>query len=196
MKGFKITWKSKKYEAALNRELQLAVRRASLVVMKETKALLSVAGETSASRAGLNTKAAKDRYLAGAKIIREQTGKGPKAAYAGVYIERKRGKNKGIYGLSRLYWNAALAKWTTASNPPAPPHKQTGELRRSIDRQIEPGGLSAKVGPRDRLVYAKALELGNNRLQPRPYLSVAFNRNMPTIEKLIAYAVAKAAASL
>lgn len=93
--------------------------------------------------------------------------------------------------IPRLYWNATERKYTQASEPGTPPHKQRGELRARI--AIEPSGpaLQAKIGPRDKLVYGRAQELGTDKLPPRPYLKPSFLKARQMVLKLIRHAIKK-----
>lgn len=95
------------------------------------------------------------------------------------------------------YYYRGLDKWVVPSNPGTPPHKQTGQLSVSIGVQFGAAKLSAKVGPRDRLVYGRIQELGgpNNRgavLPERPYLRPAFDAMHPRILQYMAKAIKEA----
>lgn len=77
-----------------------------------------------------------------------------------------------------------------------PPHKQTGELRRSIDFQLSNDKLSARVGPKDLLVYGRVHEFGTKaeggNLPARPFLRPAFEKCLPWIKQEISKAMQKA----
>lgn len=82
------------------------------------------------------------------------------------------------------------------SAPGEPPHKQAGHLRSSIQIERAKDGFSAKVGPADKLVYARIQELGGKTsratLPPRPYLEPSFEKCLPQIKQEIADALKKA----
>lgn len=98
-------------------------------------------------------------------------------------------------GVSRVYWyGSPLSRWVTASQPGSPPHKQTGNLQQ-ISIETARGGMSAKVGPRYGLIYARIQELGGNgmiNLAPRPYMKPAFISCLPEMQSLIQAAIVKA----
>ena len=98
-------------------------------------------------------------------------------------------------GASRIYWyGSPLSRWVTASQPGSPPHKQTGNLQQ-ISIETARGGMSAKVGPRYGLIYARIQELGGKgmlNLAPRPYMKPAFISCLPEIQVLIQTAIVKA----
>jgi hypothetical protein len=81
------------------------------------------------------------------------------------------------------------------SSPPGlPPHTQTGNLKQ-IAIEFSAGGLTAKVGPKYGLKYARIQELGGRgmiRLPPRPYMKPAFDSQQVAIMQNIANAIAKA----
>jgi HK97 gp10 family phage protein len=54
------------------------------------------------------------------------------------------------------------------SDPGAPPHLLTGELRRSIAHTVDEKELVARVGTNK--IYGKYLELGTAKMEARPYL--------------------------
>lgn len=95
----------------------------------------------------------------------------------------------------RIYWyGEPLNKWAQASPVGQPPHKQTGTLRRNIDRQLQRSAsgmvTSGRVGPLDNLVYARRHELGGPRKYPaRPYLTPTFEKLRAKIEARLKAAV-------
>lgn len=98
--------------------------------------------------------------------------------------------------IPRLYWNATERTYTQSSEPGTPPNKQRGSLRASIAVQWGAFYQSAKIGPRDKLVYGRIQELGGKagkiHLPPRPYLRPAFESSRDTINKLFEHALRKA----
>jgi hypothetical protein len=68
-------------------------------------------------------------------------------------------------------------------------------LREIVVERVQ-GGLKAKVGPRQGLIYARIQELGGRgliRLPARPYMRPAFEQNQQAILFQFALAVQKAA---
>ena len=185
-----IEWKGKQMEKLVQRELASAVEMCALLVMKTTTLALTPAGQTAVNKTGLNK--GKDVAL---KIVKGK---------ARINDLKTLGKNilhgGNLDGVDRIYWNQTEQKWTQSSPPGSPPYKQSGALRRSIGVQYGPLGLTAKVGPRDKLVYGRIQELGGktkrSTLPPRPYLTPSFEACIPQMEKILAYAIAKAGAKL
>ena len=96
--------------------------------------------------------------------------------------------------IPRLYWNATERTYTQASVPGTPPNKQRGSLRNRMAIEWGSERLSAKVGARDSLVYARVHELGSARMPKRPYLRPAFEEHVKMIQKSFSYAIKKSGA--
>ena len=190
MNNVEIEWKGKQMEKYVQAELASAVKTCALLVMKTTVIALSQAGQTKVNKTGVNK--GKDSAL---KIVKGKARINDLKKTGGGILH---GGN--LDGLDRIYWNQTEQKWTQSSPPGSPPYKQSGALRRSIGVQYGPLGLTAKVGPRDQLVYGRIQELGGktkrSTLPPRPYLAPSFQECLPQIEKILAYAIAKAGAKL
>lgn len=121
-------------------EQRRRLERSAIVVDREAKQLLSVAGTGVKNRAGLLVRA----------------------------VRRTR---RTIYG-------------AFPSRPGEPPHKQTGQLRRSVTREIVTiPHVVARVGTN--VKYGKWLELGTARILPRPWLVRAFRESMPTVRSIL-----------
>jgi phage gpG-like protein len=182
----KIAWNAKKYVQNVNRQTAASIRRASQLVIKTTRTALDKPGENAVSP--LNTVKKKDRFESGASRIQGLQSHGVRHFGGSIDID-----NKTVKG---VYWNAAAHKWTTASAPGTPPHKQTGLLRRRIDAEYSRNGLTAKVGPRDGLVYGRVQELGGPTwratLPPRPYLGPSFDAVKDMCNRIIKYGIKKA----
>ena len=70
------------------------------------------------------------------------------------------------------------------SRPGEPPRKQTGQLRRSVTREIvTTPRVVARVGTN--VKYGKWLELGTVRILPRPWLVRAFREMLPTVRSIL-----------
>lgn len=187
MKKVTFKWFGKKYESALTKETRAAIERSAYLVHGTAARLLSQQGQTGPREAGLNKGKRGDKAVIKADRARI---KGRALEYTNKEGETKR--------LERLYWNETEQKWVQASKPGDPPNKQSGDLRRSIGVAFGPMHLSAKIGPRDELVYARIQELGGRAgrgayLPPRPYMVPALETNRETITKLLNMAVIKAA---
>lgn len=193
-----IEWKAKKYEAAVKANVAEAIDAAADFLIKKTKQALSGEGQSKLEAAGLK----KGDFAKGrAQIsgLKEHKVGRTKVIYFGGVLEAL-GKDGKKETLERIYWNEAADRWVQSSPPGTPPYMQTGELRRSIDKDPSPDGLEVRVGPKDRLVYGRIQELGGSTkkstLPARPYLGPSFQACLPTIEKLVAHAVAHAGTTL
>lgn len=182
----KIAWNAKKYVQNVNRQTAASIRRASQLVVKTTRNALSKPGENAVSP--LNEVKKKDRFQSGMNRVQGLQSHGVRHFGGSIDID-----NKTVKG---VYWNQAAHKWTTASEPGTPPHKQTGSLRRAIDAERSRDGLTAKVGPRDKLVYARIQELGGRAwratLPPRPFLGPSFDAVKEMCNRIIKYGIKKA----
>lgn len=181
-KGIVVKWFGRRYGDALVRETQSAIRRCAETVRKATQKNLSVSGQDLATDAGLNrVKSPKANLRIGKTKVHGLT---------------RHNTGGSIGSLRYVYWNSYEKRWTTASTPPNPPHKQTGHLRKSIGVQYAPDGLSARVGPRDKLKYGRIQELGGTagkaKLPPRPYLYPAFSSNVPLMQQIMLHALERA----
>jgi phage gpG-like protein len=80
-----------------------------------------------------------------------------------------------------------------------PPHKQSNNLRVGIGFQLSNDKLSARVGPRDLMVYGRVHEFGTKaeggNLPARPFLRPSFEKCLPWIKQVISNAMKKAGAS-
>lgn len=79
------------------------------------------------------------------------------------------------------YFNPQLKKWTVASHPVMPPHRQTGELQRSVKRIMEKKTIVhiATTAP-----YAKDLELGTRKRGPRRWMLPALYQSIDRISRM------------
>lgn len=68
------------------------------------------------------------------------------------------------------------------SAPGEPPHRQTGRLRASVTYEIE--GESARVGTNVR--YGRALEIGTDTIEPRPWLRRALADKQAELKQALA----------
>jgi hypothetical protein len=217
----KVNWQGKTFTDALEKNLQSAVTKASMLVIKTTKELLNTPGQNVATKT-LNEIKGKmpeaeriaKRFSLGQTAMRRNLkgfdiNESTPIRFGGsfkVQKDIKIGKmilHTETHRADRVYWNGY--KWTTASEPGKPPHKQIGDLQKSISWEKIGNGLKARVGPRDGLVYARIQELGgrihikgksgrgrwSTYLPPRPYLRPAFQACIQDIAALFAYAVHK-----
>lgn len=133
------------------------------------------------------------------KLVEENS----KAVRRGAYLVLKKtkenlsatGQRSAVWddSIPRLYWNATERTYTQSSEPGTPPNKQRGQLRASIAVQWGAFRQSARVGPRDRLVYGRVQELGGRTgwgvLPPRPYLKPAFDASRVMINRFFEHAL-------
>jgi hypothetical protein len=194
--SYTLNWSGGEYSVRLHRELVKAVQKSGEMVQRTAVKSMSVSGKASLSKASFNKlKTASQRFNAGKiqiKDLKERTTKKGKAftlTYGGNYITKK-GK------VDRIYWyGEPLHRWVQSSPPGSPPHKQSGELAKIVVEKVQ-GGLRAKVGPKQGLIYARIQELGGKamiRLPARPYMRPAFEQNQQAILFQFALAVQKAA---
>jgi len=83
-----------------------------------------------------------------------------------------------------------------ASAPGEAPASDTGYLLNNISRKIDPDGMGGEVGTSQSVKYAKMLEYGTSKMQPRPFLFPALEKNKAKItdriNKAFAFAVRSA----
>jgi hypothetical protein len=196
-RDFRLEWNGEAYKARLHKELSEAIRISAGKVRKAAVKLLNKPGQTAAnalnkqkSKAfkGLNaTQKNALTFSSGLKKVQGlKTVKGRKSTL------RFGGTHKGA---SRIYWyGPPQNRWTTASAPGSPPHKQSGNLQKIV---VEPsrGGLHAKVGPMQGLKYARIQELGGKgmiNLPPRPYMRPAMESQQAEIMDRFEQAIQRA----
>ena len=161
---FEFTSNAKSYVKNLEINLQNVVRRSALMVRDQTVMLLNKSGKSAPAKSGMNVGSVEAR-----KAMPRQAG-----------LTRNDMKSKGLY-----WYGEPLHRWVEASQPGTPPHKQTGTLQRSITTEINAEKTTAKIGPTQKLVYARHLELGG-KMAARPYLLPAFKMMQDKIQKLFA----------
>lgn len=81
-----------------------------------------------------------------------------------------RGRGKTVYG-------------AFPSRPGESPHKQTGELRRSIAKEVDRKNLVARAGTNK--LYGKWLEFGTSKMAPRPWARRALMESFARIRKIL-----------
>lgn len=189
---YKLNWQGEPYKRRLLRELQRATRQGAERVRRNAKETqLNTSGKAATAKSGINRGSAAARYARKSQILGLKTVKS-------VHIRRKVMTFGGSYkGVSRVYWyGEPLHRWVQSSPPGSPPHKQTGTLQRSIAVETESHGLKAKVGPGQKLKYARIQELGGKgliNLPPRPYMRPALLAELGRI--MFGYEMAIARAS-
>lgn len=187
---YKLQWRGPQYQARVENEVKKAIRISAGKVRTAAVRLLNVGGsaatkdlnkQTGKAFAGMTTTEKNDKIKSDgiAKIS------GLKTVKSGKTTLRFGGTSGGA---SRVYWyGSPLNRWTTASQPGTPPHRQTGTLKR-ISIETARGGMSAKVGPGYGLKYARIQELGGKgmiNLAPRPYMRPAFEQCLDEIQATI-----------
>jgi phage gpG-like protein len=200
--SFTLNWSGGEYSVRLHRELVKAVQKSAERVQRTAVKSLSVSGKSMTAKSGINkigsrtgSMAPVNRFKAGMRDIfnlkEVSNKKGNKTLiFGGTMMSSKVGK------IDRVYWyGPPLHRWVQSSPPGTPPNKQTGNLARIVVEKDQ-GGLRAKVGPKDGLIYARIQELGGKamiRLPARPYMRPAFEQNQQAILFQFALAVQKAA---
>lgn len=198
---FKLDWQGGDYTARLHTKLKAAVGKSASLVRRTAKELLNKSGTANKAIQALNNTgklkgaaAVAERFRRGEAAMRSLKGfnaGASKIRYGGKFnfykenIETIRWQLNGRkavtkikkdptkYTASRVYWNNTTHRWTQASAPGTPPHRQSGYLSRIVSEPSQ-GGLHAKIGPQEGLKYARAQELGYKSLPARPYLKPAF----------------------
>ena len=194
-----LQWNGDAYILRLRTELSKAIRKSAGAVRNEAVKLLNTSGK-SATR-GLNKVSGK-----GSKNL-TATQKNARIFQNGLstinnlkkITSAKTGKTLIVGGsigsIGRIYWyGSPLNRWVQSSPPGSPPHSQTGTLKQIVI-EFSTGGLTAKIGPRYGLKYARIQELGGRgmiRLPPRPYMKPAFESQQVAIMQNIADAIVKA----
>jgi phage gpG-like protein len=198
---YKLNWQGEPYKRRLLRELQRATRQGAERVRRNAKETqLNVSGQAVTNKYGANKGTVQERF-ANPNITNFQTVKGKKKLmiFGGTFtFQGKSGRNrKRTYSIDRVYWyGKPLFRWVQSSQPGTPPHKQTGTLQRSIAVEVASHGLKAKVGPGQKLKYARIQELGGKgliNLPPRPYMRPALLAELQRI--MFGYEMAVARAS-
>jgi HK97 gp10 family phage protein len=69
------------------------------------------------------------------------------------------------------------------SDPGNPPNVDTGELRRSITHEVDRDNLVARVGTNK--IYGRYLEMGTDKMQPRPFLAPALESCKGAITEIL-----------
>jgi hypothetical protein len=199
---FKLDWQGGDYTTRLHSKLKAAVKKSAVLVRRTASDLLSKSGTANKAIQALNNTgklkgadAVAERFRRGEAAMRSLKGfdagaskirHGGKFNFYKANTETIRWQLNGRkavtkvkkdptkYSASRVYWNNATHRWTEASAPGTPPHRQTGKLS-EIVYEFSQSSLHAKIGPRQGLKYARAQELGYKRLPARPYLKPAFD---------------------
>jgi hypothetical protein len=204
--NIKIEWKGDKYADRLQRNVQQAIEHSAEMVRTKTMKALNVGGQKGKGLAKLNkiagkmsdeartaTKIARGEALMGGSLknFKSKSGK-LNVRFGGSFTHTDKSGATETY--DRVYWyGEPVNKWVTASRPGTPPNRQTGDLRRQIQYEFASDGLSAKVGPLDKLEYARRQELGGPGSFPaRPYLRPSFLACKPKIIDMIKDAAEKA----
>ena len=78
-----------------------------------------------------------------------------------------------------------------ASAPGEAPAVDTGRLRSSIKYSLVASGKLAEVIIGSDVEYAKYLEMGTSKMEPRPFLQPALEKNREQIKKEVADAISK-----
>jgi HK97 gp10 family phage protein len=153
-----VNWFGAQENARIDRELRKRLHRASIVVSRRAKRLLSVAGT------GTRRDKFKDGSVVTESRVMEVNGRRQK-----VFRQLGQG-GKNVYG-------------AFPSAPGEPPRKQTGRLRSSVTYEVLDGELIARVGTN--VKYAKWLELGTKNMAPRPWLRRALNESGDEIDRIM-----------
>lgn len=195
----KLDWHGPEYTARLHRELQRAVRQSAGLVRNKAMELLNTTGK--AATRDLNKQTGKEFKGLSATDKNALMYKNGLKNIGGLktIVSKKTGATIQVggshNGVNRIYWyGSPLNRWVQSSSPGTPPHKQSGNLQMIV---IEPSanGLSAKVGPKYGLKYARIQELGGKgliNLPPRPYMKPAFESQQQAIMEQFSNAIQRA----
>lgn len=178
----------------INKRVSAAIGSSCDLVVRETRRVLNKTGPNKAlQRAfGIDPLSGPHKQPAGVSAIMDlkeiKFQKGV-VFWGGTWTDTQGTAHKGIY-----WYGEPLNKWVQASPVGQPPHKQTGTLQKSIQRELNRSAsgdvVSGRVGPLDELVYARRHELGGPGKYPaRPYLLPTFEKLRRTIEEKLKAAV-------
>lgn len=159
-----VKWRGKRAPDAIKMAFRDAVEDCALLLVKETRKALSKSGPNKdlQKEFGIDKESGPHDFR-----------KGREALWTGVFTDSKGKEHAGMY-----FYGEPLKKWVQASPVGEPPHQQTGSLLRSIEHEMMPNGITARVGPLDELEYARRHEIGGPDSYPdRPFLK-------PTLERL------------
>lgn len=202
-----VKWRGNKYSADVQKSLKRAIVRAAENVRTTTRKALNVSGQTGGAIKALNKVSPKlspqakiDQKLAQGQAMMGKSLSGFQSKKGGLFVrhggtyshtDQKTGQTDTATG---VYWyGEPVNKWVKASEVGTPPHKQSGDLQRSIEYSVSANGLEARVGPLDELKYARRQELGGPVSYPaRPYLGPSYYACLPKIKRDIAEALKKA----
>lgn len=172
-----------KFTSAVATRMHTAIGSSLDLIARETKKVLSKTGPNAElQKAFGKRKTGPHSRAAGISAIQGLNQKKHGVYAGGTFTDSKGEKH------DRIYWyGEPLKKWVQASAVGDPPHKQTGHLRNSVQRQLDRSPLgnvvSGKAGPLDKLVYARRHELGGPKNYPkRPFLLPVFNKLKTRIE--------------
>ena len=194
-----LQWNGNAYIARLKTELSKAIRKSAGGVRNEAVKLLNVSGKSATRKLNQSTGKAFKGLTATQKNAMIHTRGLASIKGLKTVTSQNAGKTLvfgGSHGsIDRIYWyGSPLNRWVQSSPPGSPPHTQTGNLKQ-IAIEFSAGGLTAKVGPKYGLKYARIQELGGRgmiRLPPRPYMKPAFDSQQVAMMQNIADAIAKA----
>lgn len=197
--NIQLQWNGNDYLARLKTELSKAIRISAGGIRNEAITLLNTSGKSATRNLNQSNGKAFRGLTATQKNAMIHTRGLTSIKGLKTVVSQKAGKTLvfgGSHGsIDRIYWyGSPLNRWVQSSPPGSPPHKQTGNLQQ-IAIEFSAGGLTAKVGPKYGLKYARIQELGGRgliRLPPRPYMRPAFNSQQAAIMQNIANAIAKA----
>ena len=71
------------------------------------------------------------------------------------------------------------------SKPGEIPHVQSGHLKDSIEYEMLPDGMTARIGPTTIAKYGLYLERGTPRMAARPFLRPALRRNRMRLRRIL-----------
>lgn len=164
----KIVWKGGKVISQAQSNMSRAVERCAKLLENETKRALSRTGKAVSARESKNI-----------SNLNQRTYRNVFYMWGGTYTDKDGNQHEG------MYWNSSRNKWVQASPVGTPPFTQTGMLKNSITHVMLDGGMRARVGPRDRLEYARRHELGGVAGYPaRPYLKPSYDKILPQMKSI------------
>jgi HK97 gp10 family phage protein len=101
-------------------------------------------------------------------------------------LQRRQGQNldRAAYYLENHLKQAISVKEKGHRSEPGEfPHVQSGELRRSITHITDKKELTARIGSGK--IYARYLELGTSKMDPRPFIGPILNAHLGAIKNIL-----------
>lgn len=163
-----VEWHGEEAQSYVRKRAASVLAKCAMLIKGEAQELLGVAGTGTAARA-YTRQTGEALFKADGTVKTKRMADGDEAVQYRV-IRKKAGRR--VYGKN-------------PSAPGEPPRKQTGQLRRSVQAEVDRDALTARVGTN--VEYGKHLELGTRKgLAARPWLRPAYLKALPKVRAWLA----------